>query len=171
MRVCSKQFKDHCNAKYTVLAPSHIMAVSLNLWYHAVTMIKYITYSTKFFEGKKFSWIGLFQIFAEINFADEGVPLAMPTLAVACTVCDHSCNNAMLSCLLPNWSTFAQGQTSSRAFLVSFVWSSSTTRLKLETPLRWQTQCHLRWQPPGIWKLSLWNNGMWHVALDVHAIV
>ena len=31
------------------------------------------------FRGTKFLWIGLLQIFAEINFADQGFPLATPS--------------------------------------------------------------------------------------------
>ena len=51
-------------------------------------------------------------------------------MAAACTVCDYSHNNTMLGFLFPNSSAFAQEWTSSRAFLVSFVWSSSTMFLK-----------------------------------------
>ena len=51
----------------------------------------------------------------------------------ACTIFSHSCNNAMLSYLLPNPSAifWLRGES----LLFSFVcWSSSTTPLKPETP-------------------------------------
>ena len=77
------------------------------------------------FQGKIFLQVGLLQIFAEINFVDQGFPLAMPSLGgrliqYLLTVAEMPCSAARFAllvelCLGPSW----------------FVrLSSSTTRLK-----------------------------------------
>jgi len=77
------------------------------------------------FRGKIFSQISLLQFFAEINFADQGFPLAMPSLGgrlihylliVAATPCSATCFALLVELHLgPSW----------------FIrLSSSTTRLK-----------------------------------------
>ena len=75
-----------------------------------------LPYSAKF---SKLSRIGLLQIFVEINFEDQGFPLAMPSLAAAYTICSHSHNNTILSkfkyfCSGPNfvWGLFGCSSSS-----------------------------------------------------------
>ena len=122
----------------------------------SVLYIYSIPYSTKF-SRDKFSRIGLLQIFVEINFADQGFPLAMPSLGSRLHYFTHSCSIAMLG---SRFALLIELRLGSSWFIRL---SSSTTHFKPETPphkaLTNATsaveETYDAWQPPKIWKRSL----------------
>ena len=60
------------------------------------------------FRGTTFSWISILQIFAEINFVDEGFSLATPTLGSYVHYLCFKC--LILSCLLPDQSVLLRDE-------------------------------------------------------------
>ena len=100
------------------------------------------------FRGTKFSRIGLLQIFAEINFADQGFPLATPSTIYSQSQQRHA--RLLASCF---WLNF------SRAFLVrSFELinyaSQAGDASQLTNPTSAVEETYDS-GPPGIWKRSL----------------
>ena len=82
------------------------------------------------FREIKFSQIGLLQIFAEINFADEGFLLATPIYAAACTIRADSCLQRHPQLLASGSKRFCSG---ANFVLEPSQFRSPTTLLKLKT--------------------------------------